>query len=591
MKLRPYQVDAVNATLDAWQDSRSVLGVAATGLGKTVIAAHVIKHVVDCGKRVMVLAHREELIFQAAKTIERICDVEPDIEMGELRAAEHSLHGMAPVVISTIQTQVAGHDSDRMERFDPGQFGMVWIDEAHHAPASTYRRVLDHYKQNPSLRVLGVTATPDRTDEAALGQIFDSVAFEYDIRFGIDDGWLVPIRQKMVHVEHLDLSKCRTTAGDLNGADLASELEAEKPLHEMLSAVIEIACDMPSGSLAQIIAECTDEGAVDVDRVRRLVRIAAKRRRRTLIFAASLAHAEKMTEILNRWLPDSARWVHGGTPKIDRRQMLADYNRGGFQFLLNVGVATEGFDEPGIECVMMARPTKSRSLYTQMCGRGTRPLPGIIDDGDEMHTFDVFRRQAIIDSAKPFLEVVDFVGNAGRHKLISSADILAGNYNDDVVARAKEKIGEDDDEPADVSKALEEADREIVEEREAKKRADEERRKNLVAVSKYSTSEVDPFDAFQVTPWREKAWEKGKPISEKMRALLERQGVSTKNMTFAAARQIISEITKRWDEGKCSYKQARVLAKRGLPTDVSHDEAKHMIDEIAKRENWRGARR
>ena len=144
-------------------------------------------------------------------------------------------------MVSTIQTQASGGDGGgRMSRFDPRLFGVVVVDEGHHGTSSSYRRVLDWYKTNPDLRILGVTATPDRADEEALGQVYDTVAFDYEIEDAIKDGWLVPVTQQMVHVEGLDFSACRTTAGDLNGADLAQVMEYEENLHRVVSPAIEI---------------------------------------------------------------------------------------------------------------------------------------------------------------------------------------------------------------------------------------------------------------------------------------------------------------------------------------------------------------
>lgn len=503
--------------------------------------------------RAMVLAHREELIFQAADKIRRVTGLESDIEMAELRAAEIGLHGKAQAVISTIQTQVSGKNGGRMQRFNPHEFSLLVVDECHHAPAGTYRRVIDHYRRNPNLRVLGVTATPDRTDEEALGKIFDEVAFDYDIRFGINDGWLVPIIQRSVDVDGLDLSAVRTTAGDLNGADLARVMEFEGNLHEIASPTLDL----------------TKDG------------------RKTLIFAASLAHAERLCEILNRHKPGCARWVHGGTPKPDRRKLFADYAKREFQYLVNVGVATEGFDDPGIEAVVMARPTESRSLYAQMIGRGLRPLPGVADDPDHFGS-PLMRRDAIAGSGKPSVEIIDFVGNCGKHRLISTADILGGKYSDDIVERARSKARNG---ARNMMEALSEAEQEIRAERERAKQAETARRAKLVAGVKYRTTMVDPFDVFGLTPWRERGWDKDRPLTPKMVDLLERQGVETRGLSFTQAKQLIAEITSRWDADKCSYKQAKILAARGLPSNVSRQKASEMITAIAGREGWKSRRK
>ena len=200
-----------------------------------------------------------------------------------------------------------------MNRFDPAEFSLVIIDEAHHAVADTYQAVINYYRQNPKLKILGLTATPDRLDEAALGQIFDDVAYEFEINDGIEGGWLVPVVQTSVHVEGLDYSSIRTTAGDLNGKDLAEVLEYEENLHGMTTPILDL---------------CGDG--------------------RALIFTVTVAQAERMAEIINRHKPDSAEYVCGTTPKEYRRDLFKRYATGQFQYLVNVGVATEGFDEPGI---------------------------------------------------------------------------------------------------------------------------------------------------------------------------------------------------------------------------------------------------
>jgi len=540
VKLRSYQQAAVDAVFEAWQAARSTLIVQPTGTGKTIVFAHVIDRL-PAG-RVMVLAHREELIFQAADKIRCVTGRPPDIEMAEMRADHGPLWDRSRVIVSSIQTQCAGRNGDaRMKRFDPGEFSLVIIDEAHHATAPTYRRVLGHYHQNPNLRVLGVTATPDRHDEKALGQIFESVAHDYELVDAIQDGWLVPIRQRAVYVEGLDYSSVRTTAGDLNGADLARVLEYEETLHGIAYPTMELAAG-----------------------------------RKTLVFAASVAHAERLCEIFNRHKPECARFVTGTTPKDERREMFADYARGGFQILVNVGVATEGFDEPGIQAIVMARPTKSRALYAQMAGRGTRPLPGLVDGIDTAEG----RRACIADSPKPACEIIDFVGNSGRHRLITTADILGGNYSDDVLERARKAARDAGGAPVDMLDALADAERQLAEERARARRA------ALRMKATYRTQAVDPFGVLGVEPRRERGWDKGRQPSEKMLALLERQGIDTSGLTFTQARQLVGEVIARFERKACTYKQARVLARFGYPTDVPFAEASRIIDRIAAN-GWR----
>ncbi|HUW21032.1 MAG TPA: DEAD/DEAH box helicase [Sedimentisphaerales bacterium] len=540
---RPYQTEAFDGIRTQLAQNNSTLLVMATGLGKTVVFSQAVNHYLQFG-RVMILAHREELVGQAARHLKRITGIEPDIEMSDYRVIEYGVF-RSKIIVGTIQTQVSGMNGRcRMHKFNPDEFSLLIIDEAHHSAAKSYLRVIDYYCQNPNLKVLGVTATPDRADERRLGQIFESVAYEYGIREGIDDGWLVPISQRSVYVEGLDYSSIRTTAGDLNGGDLARVLEFEEMLHGIASPTIEL---------------CGD--------------------RKTLIFAASLVQADRLTEILNRHKPQSAEWVHGSTPKEERRKLFPRYAAGEFQYLVNVGVTTEGFDEPGIQVVVMARPTKSRSLYAQEAGRGTRTLPGIIDGLENSET----RKEAIRLSGKPCLEIIDFVGNAGRHRLITSADILGGKYSDAIVERAKRNTEEKSVEtsaPVDVFDELQLAEWEI--EREKREAIEAAHRKHLKLQAKYSTAKVNPFDVYGIEPWRERAWHKDRQPTEKQIAMLEHSGVDVSGLSFTHAQQLIKRIIENQQQGCCSYKQSKILLRYGYnPAEISFEEASEIIGKIA----------
>lgn len=457
MKLREYQGKAKTAIMGEFEVKQTTLAVLPTGSGKTIIAAHVASDFTDKG-RVMVLAHRDELIQQAVAKFSAVTGIIPAIEKGEEWSDEDSMHGKPPIVISSFQTQNSGSDqSRRMHRFDPKEFAFLWIDEAHHSTAESFRRVIDYYRQgNPDLKILGVTATADRADGEALGQVYESCAFDYELPDIIHDGYLVPIRQRSVIIEGLDFSKVHSMAGDLNAAELEAAMMFEKPLHGVVHATIEVACGFDQGFLATLK---DDENRAD----RIAACLAGKRRRRTLIFTVTIAHAQRMAEIINRWIPDSAAWVDGEMPIEDRKRTLKAFSRGEFQFLTSCMICTEGYDEPGIEVVVMARPTKSRALFVQMTGRGTRPLDSLAAHLGDLPDAGA-RRNAIINSAKPYVEVLDFVGNSGRHKLITAIDILGCSYESDVVERAKELAQE---KAVEVEEALTEAAKEIEEEREA----------------------------------------------------------------------------------------------------------------------------
>ena len=544
--LRPYQHLAVAAAFREWEEHDSTLIVMPTGTGKSVVFADIISRVQP--KRVLVLAHRSELIFQAVKHVEK-CELPVAVEMADLWAEDCFWHAK-PIIVSTVQTQIAGNGgAGRMARFDPHDFGLVICDEAHHFTAPSFLKVLNHFQQNPDLKILGVTATPDRADEQALGQVFQSVAYDYEILDAINDGWLVPIEQQMVTIEGLDFSGIRTMAGDLCSADLAAVMEAEKNLHGIVSASIEIIGD-----------------------------------RRTLVFAASVKQAEMYAEIFNRHKPDMADWVCGKTPKDRRYETFRRFGDGSTQILVNVGVATEGYDNPGVEVIVQARPTKSRCLYSQMIGRSTRPLPGIVDLYDEADA----RRNAIAQSAKPSALVIDFVGNAGRHKLVTTADILGGRTSDQaierVIAKAKAK-----GKAVNIVEELETEERLIREEIEERKRREAARRSQVVGRAQFSTQAINPFDIFQLEPPRQRDWDSGKTLTEKQAALLRRQGMNPEKMSYAQGRQVVSEMFRRWTLGLCTPKQAALLKRYGyqLSTkDLAKDDAGKLIDALAKN-HWR----
>ena len=539
MNLRPYQVEAVTGVIDSIVGSKSALVVMPTGTGKTVCFAHIAR---QRQGRVMVIAHREELVQQAADKIRTVTGQSPDIEMAEYKAGRMY---KSPVVVASVQTLCARMGSlDRMQKFVPHEFDLLVIDEAHHATADSYRRVISHFTKNAKLRVVGFTATPDRTDKAALGMVFESVAYKYEIMQAMDDGWLCPIETQQVIVKDMDFSHVRTVAGDLNQGELASIMEQEKVLHKVVTPTIEIA-----------------------------------KGRRTLVFASSVAHADRMAEIFNRH-GVSAAIVHGGTFKDERRRILNAYNDGKIQVLCNCGVATEGFDSPGIEVVAIARPTTSRALYTQMVGRGTRVLPGVVDGIQDAEA----RRQAIARSGKPSMLTIDFVGNAGKHKLVCAADVLGGKYDDEVVKEAKRQMVEAG-KPMDVIEALEQAAKAVLDKR--KEDAAKNKRTLVTARVDYEMQRVDAFSIFRISATRVAAAAKiTAPLTVAQEAMLRRNGIDTTGLPVAHCRALYNEILRRIKAKRCTYKQASLLRRYGYETDVSFREASRIIDTL-KSNGWK----
>lgn len=469
VKLRPYQVDAVDAVYREWESGhRSTLVCLPTGCGKSVVFSEVMRRY--NGGRILVIAHREELIYQAVAHA-RTAGLSVGIEMGCERAHRQD------VIVSSVQTQTAvskcrqcfGEGCQlchgkgkvrRMTRFDPRSFGLVIVDEGHHATAKSYRMVTHWYMQNPDCRVLLVTATPERADGVGLWNVADSCAYRMDLQAAIGEGWLCPIRQRFVTVDSLDLSQVGTKAGgdladgELEKAFLGDDAQEEQRL---LHSIAKPTVDQANG-------------------------------RPTLVFASGCEHAQKLTGAFNAYPGVTAEMVLGTTDKDERKRIVERYKRHETQVLVGVGCFTEGFDAPATEVVAVARPTKSASLYLQMIGRVTRPLPGVVDGPATAEE----RRAAISASQKPTCVVLDFVGNSGRHKLISVADVLAGASVDAADLAAAIVDAKRADAPVDME-ALIAAAKQRREKREAEQRARYTASSHRAESARYVAEDVDLF--------------------------------------------------------------------------------------------------
>lgn len=541
--LRHYQLKCVEAVFREWEKVASTMIVMATGLGKTFTFSEVVRRMAP--KRSIVIAHRSELLTQAANHVSK-CGLEVQIEKAGQKASVDLFH-KSPVVVASVQTLISGKDKKRMEKFDPHDFGLLVIDENHHSAASSYRQIIAHFRKNPDLKVFGCTATPDRSDELALGEIFESVAFNYGIAEAIEDGWLVPIEQQLVRVKSLDYSHVRTTAGDLNGADLAAVMEAEENLQGITAAAIEVIGD-----------------------------------RKTIVFTSSVRHAEMCAEIFNRHRSGMAMCISGATPEGERTMLLKDFASGKFQVFVNCSIATEGFDCPDVQCIVMGKPTKSRSLYTQMVGRGTRAIAGVLDDLHSAYE----RREAIAASRKPSCIVLDFAGNSGRHKLVTTADVLGGKYSDEVKEKARQKA-EKAEGPVRMDKLLEESEDEIRKRIEESRRQAEARRLRLVAKADYHMRAVNPFDSFDIAPGVNGHRSSQKQFTEKQRAILTKMGINLNEITYDQGRAIIAQYFERIEKGLATQKQVSLLKRFGYETkDMTMQEASAKIDAL-KANGWK----
>lgn len=333
---RPYQAEALNAVLTAWAEQKNRLAVILpTGAGKTVVFANLIAardQADELPGRVLVIAHREELIQQAA---DKIRTVVPNRTVGIVKAGRDEHY--ADVIVASVQTLAVERRRRRIENI-----GMIIVDECHHAAAQTYIDVLRHFGAWTGTPTVGFTATLSRSD-GGLADIWTEVVYRMDTLDLIETGHLVDVRGKRVVVDGLDLDRVKTAAGDLVGGQLGQALE--------------------DSNAATVVAEAYKQLAVD---------------RPGVVFTPTVASARVMAEVMTQ-TGIATGVVYGDMPTEERRAALARYKAGDLQVLANCMVLTEGFDAPHTSCAVIARPTKSPGLYVQMAGRALRLHPGKTD--------------------------------------------------------------------------------------------------------------------------------------------------------------------------------------------------------------------
>jgi|HubBroStandDraft_6_1064221.scaffolds.fasta_scaffold75915_2 superfamily II DNA or RNA helicase len=550
--LRDYQCWSIDGNADfpgillALRDHKSALLVLATGLGKSVVVAKVANEWTN--GNVLVLAHRIELIDQLADTLHAELGYKPVIEQGPRGTDPESLFASGAIIVGSIQSMIT---EKRLRKFAKHPFGLVIIDEAHRATSPSYQKLIDRLREmNPELRVLGVTATPNRTDGTALGLVFEVVAYQMDIVAGIDAGWLVDIHQKFAVVGELDLSKVKLVKNEFGEMDFnAKEMEAlltqEGPLHAMSRPVL----------------DCTTDG------------------QQAIIFAASVSHAHLWAAVLNHYRPGCAAAIDGTMLKGEgqqRTEAVKRFKAGELQFLLNMNIATEGFDAPKTSFVIMGRPTKSLLVYTQMLGRGTRALAGVVDG---LATAEE-RKDAIAASAKPFCTVLDFVGNT-KHEVVTATDVLGGNFDVDIRDGADEIIGSQG--VANVRDALTKARASMLLEMEERRRKPLRNVVQKVEVP-YQIGDVGKFGGHHANGSVTKT-SRGGATDGQVTALIN-LGVQ-REAAEGYGRKQASAVINALRQKRCTIKQAATLSKHGYdPKDFNSDTASEQIQKIADN-GWR----
>ncbi len=515
LQMRPYQQAAREAIHAEWNDGRRrTLLVLPTGTGKTIVFAAVTEDQVRSGSRVLVLAHRGELLEQAADKIKRSTGLASAVE----KAEQTCLDSWCRVVVGSVQSL---QRPARLEQFPADYFGTIIIDEAHHAITDGYQRVLEHF---PEANVLGVTATPDRGDMRNLGEVFDSLAYEYKLTQAIREGYLCPILAQTIPLQ-LDISQVTLSGGDFAVGGLGTALD---PYLEQIATEMQTAC---AG-------------------------------RKTVVFLPLIKTSQKFRDILNS---KGFRAAEVNGQSEDRAEILFDFSNGKYNVLCNSMLLTEGWDCPSVDCIVVLRPTKVRSLYSQMVGRGTRLSP---------------------ETGKKDLLLLDFLWLTERHELCRPADIICENR--EVSRKMTENLAQAGC-PEDIEQAAEQASADVVAQREealAKQLAEMRRRKKkLVDPLQYEMS-IQAEDLTGYVP--SFGWEMGPP-SEKQTAALEKFGILPDAVESAGkAQMLLDRLNKRRGAGLTTPKQIRCLEKYGFQHvgTWQFSDAKYMIDRIAAN-GWR----
>lgn len=508
MQLCPYQREAMEAVFRQWDGgARKTLLVLPTGCGKTIVFSKITEELVRQGSRVLILAHRGELLAQAAEKLEAASGLKCAVE----KAEESCLGSWYRVTVGSVQTLMR---EKRLSRFPPDYFGGIVVDEAHHCLSDSYQRVLSHFD---GAKVLGVTATPDRGDMKNLGGYFESLAYEYTLPKAVREGYLCPIKALTIPLK-LDLTGVSVSAGDFQAGDLGTALD---PYLESIAAEMETHC----------------------------------KNRKTVVFLPLVKTSRKFRDILNARGFRAAE-VNGGSS--DREQVLSDFAAGKYNVLCNSMLLTEGWDCPSVDCVVVLRPTKVRSLYCQMVGRGTRLFPG-----------------------KDHLLLLDFLWHTERHELCRPAHLIC--ENEEVAQKMTENLNQAGA-AVDIEEAEKQASQDVVAQREealAKQLAEmRTRKKRLVDPLQFEMSiQAEDLSGYVPAFGYQMA-----PPSEKQLKAIEKYGINPNGIENAGkAELILNKLDKRRIAGLTTPKQIRLLEQKGFQHvgQWRFSDAKKMIDRIA----------
>lgn len=516
MELRPYQQQAKDAIFSEWENGiKKTLLVLPTGCGKTIVFAKVAEECVKGGSRVLILAHRGELLDQAADKIGKSTGLGCATE----KAEQTCLGSWFRIVVGSVQSMMR---EKRLNQFPNDYFNTIIIDEAHHCISDSYQKVLRHF---PDAKVLGVTATPDRGDMQNLGTVFESLAYEYTLPKAIKEGYLSPIKAVTIPLK-IDMSAVGVQAGDFKSGDIATALD---PYLESIAEEMEKYCS----------------------------------NKKTVVFLPLVKTSQKFRDILNNHGFKAAE-VNGDSK--DRAEILEAFDKDQYNVLCNSMLLTEGWDCPSVDCIVVLRPTKVRSLYCQMVGRGTRLSP---------------------ETNKDHLLLLDFLWHTERHELCHPASLICESA--EVAQKMTENMEKDVGCVIDIEEAEKTASEDVVAQREealAKQLSEMKRRKKRLVDPLQFEMSIQAEDLSGYVPAF--GWEMAPP-SEGQKKTLEKLGILPDAIENAGkASKILDRLDKRRREGLTTPKQIRFLESRGFQHvgTWQFETAKNMIDRIAGN-GWR----
>ena len=514
IQLRPYQEESKRAVFNEWEQGiLKTLLVLPTGTGKTIVFAAITNDCVQKGERVLILAHRGELLEQAADKIKKSTGLECAVE----KAEESCLNSWYRITVGSVQSLMR---EKRLNQFDKHYFDTIIIDEAHHCISESYQRILDYFSD---AKVLGVTATPDRGDMRNLGQVFNSLAYEYTLPKAIKEGYLSPIKALTIPLK-LDLSSVSTQAGDFKASEIGTALD---PYLEQIAV--------------EMTKYCAD--------------------RKTVVFLPLIKTSQKFRDLLNKHGFHAAE-VNGSSD--DRTEILKDFENNKYNVLCNSMLLTEGWDCPDVDCIVVLRPTKVRSLYCQMVGRGTR-----------------------LSKGKTHLLLLDFLWHTERHELCHPANLIC--ESPEVSEKMTDNLSENSGCPVDIEQAAEQAESDVVAQRE------EALAKQLSEMKKRKRKLVDPLQ-FEMSIQAEDlanyvpsfGWEMMPPSDKQVKAL-EKLGIFPDQIENAGkAALLLDRLNKRREENLTTPKQIRFLEGKGFKHvgTWQFETARKLIDRIAAN-GWR----